>query len=55
LRSLEQFIGTVGGRAIFEKEYFFNLFMDVSQIQYVREIRIQIGKDNWDLATYRKS
>ena len=29
--------------------------MEVSQIEYTRVIRIQIGEDNWDLKTYRKN
>ena len=33
--------------------FFINLFQDVSQ--NIRKIRIQIGKDNWDLDTYKKS
>ena len=41
MRSLEQFIQTVNG---FETECFFNLYLEVSQIKYIRTIRIQIGK-----------
>ena len=40
-------------RTIFETECFFNLFLEVSQIQYFGTI--QIGIKNWDLETYRKS
>ena len=29
---------------MFEPEYFFNLFLEVSQILYIRIIQIQIGK-----------
>ena len=60
LRSLEQFIQTVKGqtvwlRTIFETECFFNLFLEVSQILYIRTIRIESGKYYWDLETCRKS
>ena len=30
----------------FETECFFNLFLKVFQIQYIRTIRIKIGKEN---------
>ena len=42
---------------IFKTECFFNLFPEVSQIwyTYIRTIIIQIGKNNWDLKTCRKS
>ena len=54
LRSQEQLIRTVKAKNNFEKEYFFNLFLEVSQILYIRTIMFQIGKNNWDLETYRK-
>ena len=40
-------------RTIFETECFFNLFLEVSQIQYFGTI--QIGIKKLDLETYRKS
>ena len=40
---------------MFGTECFFNLFLGVSQIQYVKMIEVQIGNDNWDSETYRKS
>ena len=36
-------------------ECFFNLFLEVSQIWWIRTIKIQIGKNYWDLETCRKS
>ena len=36
-------------------ECFFNLFLEISQISKNRAIRIQIGKNYWDLGTCRKS
>ena len=36
-------------------ECFFNLFLEVSQIQEIRTKRIQIGKKYWDLEMCRKS
>ena len=36
-------------------ECFFNLLLKVSQIYYIRAIRIEIGKNYWDLETCRKS
>jgi hypothetical protein len=30
-------------------------FLQVSQLKYIRTMKTQIGKDNWDLKTYRKS
>ena len=36
-------------------ECFFNLFLEVFQISYIRIIRIQIGKNKLVLETYRKS
>ena len=42
-------------RTIFETECFFNLFLEVSQIQYFGTIQIGIKKKHWDLETYRKS
>ena len=42
-------------RTIFDTECFFNLFLEVSQIWYIRKIQIQIGKNNWNSETYRKS
>ena len=53
LRSLEQFQSVKGERTIFETECFFNLFMEVSQD--LIHLIIQIGKNNWDSETYRKS
>ena len=44
LRSLDQFIQTVKGRYNFETECFSNLFLEVSQIQYINTIIIQIVK-----------
>ena len=41
-------------RTIFETDCFFNLFSEVSQIKYIRTIRIQIGRNNWDLETCMK-
>jgi hypothetical protein len=41
-------------RPIFVTEYSFNLFLEVSQIEYIRTIIIEIGKDYWDLETCRK-
>ena len=35
-------------------EYFFNLFLEVSHIQWIRIVIIQIGKKCWDLETCRK-
>ena len=35
-------------------ECFFNLFLEVSQIQKIITIMIQIGKNYWDLEIYRK-
>ena len=56
LRSLEQFIQTVKGQNNFlVTECFFNLFPEVSHIYQIRTIRIQIGKNYWDLKTCRKS
>ena len=53
LQSLEPFIQTSKGQLqFFGTEWFFNVFLEVSQI---RTIIIQIGKNNWDLETYRKS
>ena len=52
LRSLEQLIQVVKGQNNFWNRMFFNLFLEVSQIWY---IRIQTGKNNWDLETCRKS
>ena len=34
---------------------FFNLFLEVSQIKFIRKIIIQIGKNYWDLEICRKS
>ena len=36
-------------------ECFFNLFLVVFQIEQIRTIIIQIGKNYWDLETYRKN
>ena len=36
-------------------ECFFNLLLEVSYIWWIRTIRIQIGKNYWDLETCRKS
>jgi hypothetical protein len=48
LRSLEQFVQTVKGQNKFlVKESFFYLFLEVSQIWYIRTIIIQIGKHYW--------
>ena len=55
LRSLEHLFEQEKGRKVFEKEWFFNLFLDVSQIWYFGTIQFQIGKNNWDLETCRKS
>ena len=42
----EQFLAT---------ECSFNLFLEISHIIWIRTIRIQIGKNYWDLETCRKS
>ena len=42
-------------KIFFETECFFNLFLEVSQVKYIRTIRIQIEKNNWDLETCRTS
>ena len=55
LSSGEQYIGTVKVSTIFETNCFFNLFQEVSQIGYIRIMKIQIGKNNWDLEICRKS
>ena len=55
LRSLEYLFEQEKGRKVFETEWFFNLFLEVSQIWYFGTIKIQIGKNNWDLETCRKS
>ena len=35
-------------------EQFFDLFLKVSQSQYIRTIRVQIGEEyNWDLETWK--
>ena len=34
---------------------FYNLFLEVSQFWYIRTIRIQIGKNYWNLVICRKS
>ena len=53
LQSLEPFIQTAKGQLqFFGTEWFFNFFLEVSQI---RTIIIRIEKNNWDLETYRKS
>ena len=36
-------------------ECFFNLFLEVSQTWWIRKIRIQIGKNYWNLEICRKS
>ena len=56
LTSLEQFIQTVKGQNNFwyVTECFFNLFLEVSHIYKIRTIRIQTGKNYWDLETCRK-
>ena len=41
-------------RIIFSKRMFFNLFLEVSHIKYIGTIKIQIGKNDWDLETYEK-
>ena len=33
---------------------FFNLFQEISQIKYFRKIRIQTGKNDWDIELCRK-
>ena len=33
---------------MFEPEYFFSLFLEISQILYIRIIQIQIGKNYWE-------
>ena len=48
-------IETVKVQNIFETGYFFNLFPEVSQIEYIGPIIIQIGKNNWDLEISKKS
>ena len=35
-------------------ECFFNLFLEVSHIYEIRTIRIQIGKNYWDLETHKE-
>ena len=50
LRSLAQFI-----KQQLVTECFFNLFLVVFQIEQIRTIIIQIGKNYWDLETYRKN
>ena len=54
MTSLEQFIQTERSLQFLKQNTIFNLFQEVSQIQYIRTIRIQIGKNNWDLETQRK-
>ena len=36
-------------------ECFFNLFLEVSHVQQIRTLKIQIGKKYWDLKTCKKS
>ena len=55
LRLLEHLFEQEKGRKVFETEWFFNLFLDVSQIWYFETIKIQIRKNNCDLETCRKS
>ena len=50
-----KFILTVKVQIIFETGYFFNLLPEVSQIEYIGPIIIQIGKNNWDLEISKKS
>ena len=40
---------------IFGTECFYNFLLEVSQIWYNRTIEIQVGKNNWNLETCRKS
>ena len=54
MTSLEQFIQTERSLQFLKQNTIFNLFQEVSQIQYIRTIRIQIGKNNWDLENQRK-
>ena len=42
-------------RKDFETECFINLFLEISQILYIRKIQTQIGKNKWNSETYRKS
>ena len=53
LRSLEQFILPVKGQTNFCNRMLFSL--KVFHIKYIRTVRIEIGKNYWDLETYRKS
>ena len=55
LRTLEQFIKTIKGQNNSWNRMFFTLFQEVSQLLYIRTILIQIGKNNWDSETNRKS
>ena len=45
LRSLEQFTQPVKGQTKIVTKCFFNLFLEVSQIEYIRPIKIQIRKN----------
>ena len=54
LRNLEQFIWTVKGHYNFETKCSLKLFLEVSQIYFVRTVIIQIGKNNWDLKSTGK-
>ena len=36
-------------QTIFEAEWFYNLFLEVSQVLWIRTVGIQIGKNDWEL------
>ena len=54
LRSLKLSIQIVSEQVL-EAECIFNLFLEVSQIEWIRTIKILIGENCWDLEAYRKS
>ena len=54
LRNLKQFIWTVKGHYNFETKCSLKLFLEVSQIYFVRTVIIQTGKNNWDLKSTGK-
>jgi hypothetical protein len=57
LRSLNRTIYSHSKRSeqFLKQNAFLNLFLEISEIEYNGTIQIQIGKNNWDLETYRKS
>ena len=44
-----------GSEQFLVTECFFNLFLEVSQILYIRTIKVDIGKNYWDSEICRKS